>query len=181
MGPGSSRSDPSSPSSVPDLAWEKRARVVVGPTHRRRIWESRCGRYRVVHSRCLYGPRKGPQAIPDTWYAMKLVVVSGNVCWEVVSRHRQRGPAVRSCERDAKNVSGGARFCDRCGLRVATHFGIRTLFDDEAGLCDRCWTHFCRYSRPSRTRMPGQASGTRRKPRPSPDQLAFAFSHDTSD
>ena len=181
MGPSSSRSDPSSPSSASALTWQKRARVVVGPTHRRRIWESRCGRYRVVHSRCLYGPRKGPQAIPDTWYAVKLVVVSGNVCWEVVSRHRKRGPAVRSCERDAKNVSGGAQVCDRCGLRVATHFGIRTLFDDEAGLCDRCWTHFCRYSRPSQMRAPRQASGTRRKPRPSPDQLAFAFIHETSD
>ena len=174
---------PSTESSTPvsDLVWKKRATVVIEPTHRRRLWESWCGRYRVVHSRCLYGPRKGKQAIPDVWYATKLVVVSDNTCWEVISRHRQRGPAVRACEKDAKDASKGVPLCDRCGRRVATHLGIRTLFDRESKLCGGCCKHFRRYSRPAHLRVSRQDSPTRRRCPVSPDQLSFAFIQDGRD
>lgn len=139
------RATPSAPAG--GLLWKQRAVVVTGPTHRRRIWESRCGWYRVVHSRCLYGPRRGKQAIPDVFYAMKLVVTSGRTCWEVISRHRQRGTAVRACEKDARKGRDPSQLCDRCGERPPAHFQVRTLFDPSAQFCEPCWKHFHRRPR----------------------------------
>ena len=178
---GSSHSKMQATSAVVDVVWKKRATVVVGSTHRRRTWESHCGRYRVVHSRCLYGPRKGPQAMPDVWYAMKPIVVSGNVCWEVISQHRKRGPAVRACEKDAQKNQDTAILCDRCGERVAVQFGVRLLFDNDARLCSRCWKHFCRYPRPLSVRAGRQNFAGPRSPSSSPDQLTFSFIDETSD
>ena len=39
----------------------------VTETSERWIWLSRCRRFRVVQSRCRYGPSKGPQAMPLSW------------------------------------------------------------------------------------------------------------------
>jgi hypothetical protein len=168
-----------SSSSAGGLLWKKRAKIVVGPTHRRRIWESGCGRYRVVHSRCLYGPRKGRQAIPDVWYAMKLATVSGRTCWEVISQHRGRGPAVRACEKDAKKNRDETHVCDRCGERPATCFAVRTLFSSNTQLCRLCWKHSRRRPRFGLGLAVRQNFGSRRRFRPSPDQLTFAFTHET--
>ena len=163
------------------LAWKKRARVVVGATHRRRTWESRCGWYRIVHSRCLYGPRKGRQAIADVWYATKLVVESGSACWEVISRHRQRGPAARACEKDARARRDETQVCNRCGERPPSHFGVRSLFGGNLQLCKPCWNLFRR--RPGLGRLPAarNKSVPGNIPPISPDQLSFAFIHETSD
>ncbi len=181
MEPASSDLIAGSSSPVHGLLWKKRATVIVGPTHRRRIWESRCGWYRVVHSRCLYGPRKGRQAIPDTCYATKLVVVSGRTCWEVISQHRERGPAIRACERDAKKSRDETQVCARCGERPPTHFQVRTLFGSNVQLCGPCWSHFRRHPRSQRFLPVRLKSGTRRRFPSSPDQLSFAFSHEISD
>ncbi len=181
MDPVSSSSVAESPSPARGLLWKKRATVVVGSTHRRRIWETRCGWYRVVHSRCLYGPRKGRQAISDVYYATKLVVVSERTCWEVISQHRERSPAVRACEKDAKNYRDETQVCGRCGERPPTHFQVWTLFGGSVQLCRQCWNHFRR--RPcSRRVLPVRLeSRTRRSIPLSPDQLSFAFSPETSD
>jgi len=77
----------------PALKFKQRAEVVTDDVARRRIWQSRCGRYRVVHSQCVLGPRNGPDAVPDVWYA--LVRQAGQ--WRLISRHRRRGPAERAC------------------------------------------------------------------------------------
>jgi hypothetical protein len=163
------------------LPWRKRARVVTGVTHRRRIWESQCGWYRVVHSHCLYGPRKGRQAIPDVCYAMKLVVVSGRTCWEVISQHRERGPAVRACEKDAKKNWDKTQACDRCGERPPAHFEVRTLFGGNNQLCRPCWNHFRRYPRSDPVLAGRLKSYTRRGFRLSPNQLSFAFRCESSE
>ena len=170
-----------SSSTASGLAWKKRARVVVGATHRRRTWESRCGWYRIVHSRCLYGPRKGRQAIPDVWYATKLVVESGNACWEVISRHRQRGPAIGACEKDARKKRDETQVCDRCGERPPSHFEVRTLFSDNTQLCGRCWNLFRRRPRWRGIPAARHQCVARRKPPLSPDQMSFGFIRETSD
>jgi hypothetical protein len=174
-----STSESSSP--VSGLQWKKRATVVIGSTHRRRIRESRCGWYRVVHSRCLYGPRKGRQAIPDVFYAMKLVVISRRICWKVISEHRKQGPALRACEKDAKKNRDATQICDHCGERPPTHFEVRTLFENNTQLCRQCWNHLHRDSR-SRRVLPGRLrSGTRRRLPLSSDQLSFAFGDETKE
>ena len=70
---------------------------------RHRVWRSRCGRYKIVHSVCLLGPREGPEALPPVWYAMKARpgCVDGK-CFDIVSKHRVRNAAVRACEVDSK-------------------------------------------------------------------------------
>ncbi|NQU21668.1 MAG: hypothetical protein HQ567_10320 [Candidatus Nealsonbacteria bacterium] len=161
--------------------WKKRATVVTGATHRRRTWQSRCGWYRVVHSRCLFGPRKGRQAIADVFYATKLVVVSGSTCWEVISQHRKRGPAVRSCEQDARKNRDTTQVCDRCGERPPTHFEVQTLFESNAQLCGPCWHQLRRHRRCHRVSAGGSRSGTRRRIASSPGQLSFSFSHEVRD
>lgn len=177
MAPTSVRSIAEAPSPGNGLLWKKRATVVVEATHRRRIWESRCGWYRVVHSRCLYGPRKGRQAIPDVYYARKLVVVPGRTCWDVISQHRERGPAIRACERDAKKGRDETQVCDRCGERPPIHFQVRTLFGSRVQLCRRCWTHFLRRPRFRQGVSVRMKPGTRRSGPVSAEQLSFAF-HD---
>jgi ribosomal protein L32 len=168
-------------SAASGLAWRKRATVVVGATHRRRTWESRCGWYRIVHSCCLYGPRKGRQAIPDAWYATKLVVESGGVCWEVISRHRQRGPAVRACEKDVLKKRDKTQVCNRCGERPPSHFGVRTLFGGNTRLCERCWNLYRRRPRSRGIPSARHRSLAGRKLPLSPDQMSFAFIHKSAD
>jgi hypothetical protein len=164
-----------SSATISGLAWKKRATVAVGATHRRRTWESWCGWYRIVHSRCLYGPRKGRQSIADVWYATKLAVESGNVCWEVISRHRQRGPAVRACEKDARQERDETQVCDRCGERPPSHFGVPSLFDGKMQLCEPCWDLFRQRPRsPSIPPVRSRSVPARKHP-VLPDQMSFDF------
>jgi hypothetical protein len=72
------------------VQWKARPRTEVTEVARRRIWESRCGQYRVVNSRSLYG-------LPDVFYAMRRM---GPSSWAIIRRHRKRRPAFLSCERD---------------------------------------------------------------------------------
>jgi len=76
------------------IEFRKRPRIELTDAARRRIWLSAGGLYRVVESRCRYGPRKGPQAIPVVFYAQ----VASRWGWEVISRHRGRGPAEAACQ-----------------------------------------------------------------------------------
>jgi hypothetical protein len=170
-----------SSSEVSGLQWKKRATVVIGATHRRRIRQSRCGWYRVVYSRCLYGPRRGRQAIPDVFYAMKLAVVSRRICWEAISEHRKQGPALRACEKDAKKNRDETQVCNHCGERPPTHFEVRTLFENNTQLCRQCWNHLHAHPRSRRVLAAGLKSGTRRRLPLSSDQLSFAFSDETQD
>ena len=181
MDPASSNSIAKPSSAVSGLVWKKRATVVTGATHRRRVWESWCGWYRVVHSRCLYGPRKGRQAIPDVFYATKLVVVSGKTCWEVISEHRKRGPAARACEKDTEKGRDETQVCDHCGEQPPAHFNVQTLFESNSQLCGQCWNHFRRHRRSHRVSAGGLECGTRRRLSSSSDQLSFAFSRETQD
>jgi hypothetical protein len=75
------------------LNWPKRCRKEKW-YFERRIWESRCGRYRVVHSHCPYGTE-----MADRWYAM--VYDFADAMWDRLSTHRKREPAFKACESHA--------------------------------------------------------------------------------
>ena len=45
---------------------------------------------------------------------MMLVVLSGKICWEKISEHRKRGPAVRACEKDATFLQRCEQAAERC-------------------------------------------------------------------
>jgi len=71
----------------------------------RKIWVSRCGRYRVVFSRCRYGPRTGRQAIADRYYAQVIDPNTGH--WGIISQHRVEARAFDACRADAAKSDGG--------------------------------------------------------------------------
>jgi hypothetical protein len=73
------------------LDFVRRARVQLTDCARRRIWLSRCGEYRVVESRSLFG-------LPTVYYAQ----IQQGGCWDVLSRHRKRGRAERACRAHAR-------------------------------------------------------------------------------
>lgn len=60
----------------------------VTDTDRRRIWTSRCGQYRIVENRSLFG-------LPTVWHAQVRVQESWGWCWDLLGRHRTRKAAER--------------------------------------------------------------------------------------
>ena len=67
---------------------------------RREVYESPCGRYRVVLSHCTLAEHAKPEnRSPAVWYAMRQ---ASNGFWGIVSRHRRQAAAVRSVERIAR-------------------------------------------------------------------------------
>ena len=63
----------------------------------RKIWETKCGRYKVVFSQVRYG--RGPNGIPDTYYAIE----RGDDWESIISKHRNKNPAMKACEKHNKN------------------------------------------------------------------------------
>ena len=68
----------------------------------RKLWTSKCRRYRVTFSRCRYGPRD-ERGIPDVCYAQYFDQEFG--VWDVLSRHRSRRAAERACQRHARKAA----------------------------------------------------------------------------
>ena len=66
----------------------------------RRIWRSKCRRYRVAHHRCKYGPRSGPHAMPQIYYAQKFDPAAG--IWDILKRCRTKNAALKVCEKDER-------------------------------------------------------------------------------
>jgi hypothetical protein len=66
---------------------------------RRRVWTSKCKRYRVIHSHILYGEG----SIPDVYYANIFDPHMGR--WDLLDgpagRHRTKNAAMRHCEQNA--------------------------------------------------------------------------------
>jgi len=92
--------------SPPSLTW-KCPRTETTAVARRRIWESRCGRFRVVRSRYLYG------RLPDVWYACILDQSNGRTFWAILSKHRRRKPAFAACQRACRRGSTTSVCCLR--------------------------------------------------------------------
>jgi len=79
------------------LIFPKRCRRDTTETSRRRIWLAAGGMFRVVYSRCIFGPRRGRQAIPDVYRAER----RKGPGWDVISKHRTYPAAERACRRAA--------------------------------------------------------------------------------
>lgn len=82
-------------SSHPGLQFPKRPSRSKGLTARKRIWESLCGRYRVVEAVSLYG------GLPTIWYAMYRCDLPA-CTWDIISQHRAGTPAAESCRKHAQ-------------------------------------------------------------------------------
>lgn len=79
------------------LQWPARPRRDDTLVARRRVWTSKCKRYRVVHSHILYGEG----ALPDVFYAD---VFDPHACrWDLLphGRRRTKRAAMRHCQQDA--------------------------------------------------------------------------------
>lgn len=86
------------------LTFTKHPRVYVTRSDfRHREWRSKDGRYKIIHSVCLLGPREGPESLTPMWYAMKMRPgCDDGTCFDIIGRHRVRNAAVKTCERDAR-------------------------------------------------------------------------------
>ena len=83
------------------LDWPRAPRRETTIAARRRIWQSRDRRFRVVHSAYLY------RGLADCWYALDYDPLTET--WNIISRHRRRGPAFRACEKVARQKSSKPR------------------------------------------------------------------------
>jgi len=98
---------PSDPLSITqsELVFPGRPVVQVSCVARFRVWESRCGRYRVVHAHVTLGedlPRG--RRWPDRYTAQQ----RDEAGWRVLSRHRKRTRALAACRRHAGRKRGPA-------------------------------------------------------------------------
>jgi hypothetical protein len=87
------------------IEFVKRCVVVKADYGQRRIWRSRCGKYRVTQS--VFDCK----AIRPVWRAMVLVTeANGYKTWTFVDRHQQeyrhRGTAEKAIQRHAKDNGG---------------------------------------------------------------------------
>lgn len=76
-------------------------------TSKRRIWLTKCGRYRVVKSMSKYG-------LPTIYYAMEYrdTPESNNFAgwgWDIISKHRAKSAAFVACEKQARANERQAR------------------------------------------------------------------------
>ena len=79
------------------LRWPPRPKRDDTMVARRRIWTTKCKRYRVVHSHIIYGEG----SIPDAYQAMSFDPHYGNWNFLPGGRHRTKKAAMRHCEQDA--------------------------------------------------------------------------------
>jgi hypothetical protein len=78
------------------LDWKKRCRKDSTLVSDRKIWETKCGTYKVIFSQIRYG--RGLDGIPDTYYAIYKDEEDGE---EIISKHRKMSTAMKACEKDS--------------------------------------------------------------------------------
>ena len=80
---------------LPQLDYTKRPRIVDLPDVKRSIWQSKCGRYRVVRSHYkLAQGRPAKDRLADVYYAMAHVAHGGDAeGWQIIGRHSSRRSA----------------------------------------------------------------------------------------
>lgn len=69
------------------MIWKKRCKKDSTIVSDRKIWETKCGTYKVIFSQIRYG--RGPNGIPDTYYAIE----TGD-SETIISRHRKKSTAI---------------------------------------------------------------------------------------
>jgi len=78
---------------VNDLIWKKRAKKDTTAVSNRRIWGTKCNRYRVVESKIIFGE------LSVKYYAMRIVLVSDKECWTTISKHKTQNAAKKACQK----------------------------------------------------------------------------------
>jgi hypothetical protein len=83
---------------LPQLEYARRARVVDSTDVKRWIWQSKCGRYRVVRSHYkLAEHRPAKERLADVFYAMVRTDCGGDAAgWSIIGRHTSRTAAERT-------------------------------------------------------------------------------------
>lgn len=77
------------------LNWKKRAKRDDRNSFKRRVWDTKCGLYRVVESKHKY--------FATRYYAMKLVEQLDDwPNWDIISYHRKKETAMAACEKHAE-------------------------------------------------------------------------------
>jgi hypothetical protein len=86
------------------LVWKKRCKKDRTDVSDRRIWESKCNCYKVIHSHIFLGNG----AMPDAYYAIVIEEFQGRnsktFSERIISRHRKKNPAIKSCENHFKKT-----------------------------------------------------------------------------
>jgi hypothetical protein len=84
------------------LCWPKRPKRDDTLFSRRRVWTTRCKRYRVIHSHILYGGG----VLSDRYFSEYFDPHYGS--WDLLpqGRHRTKRAAMRHCEQDAERDDG---------------------------------------------------------------------------
>ena len=76
------------------MQWTNRPRIETTIASRRRIWQSKDGHYRVVHSTPLFA------GLSQRWYACRFD--PADKMWDIISWHQKQKPAFAACERAAR-------------------------------------------------------------------------------
>lgn len=80
------------------LEWKKRCKTDSTLISDRKIWETKCGSYKIVFSHI----NLGNGTLPDTYYAIYIEQRGENRIESIIGRHRKKNPAIISCESHAK-------------------------------------------------------------------------------
>jgi hypothetical protein len=106
------------------LDWEKECQKDQTVCADRKIWETKCGKYRVIFSHIRYGEG----ILPDQWYAMEL----NNKNWDVISKHRKKTAAQKACEKSHKKKEKDAAKLERLEKHKRSKKSVRTTRSDRA-------------------------------------------------
>jgi len=94
------------------LVWKQRCRKDQTAVADRKIWGSKCGKYRVTFSHIRYG-ENAEKKWADKWFAEEL----DNNCWEIISEHKKKETAQKACEKKHKQKEKDAAALERLEKR----------------------------------------------------------------
>lgn len=80
------------------LEWYKRCKRDETQMAERRTWRTKCGHYQVVESNIKYGRKHDRHGNFLGYPIVYLAMVLKDTGWEIISRHRKRGAAVKQLE-----------------------------------------------------------------------------------
>jgi len=80
------------------IEWNKRAKKMDTVCSNRRVWFTRCGRYRVDESIIPYGNRKDHNGNYMGYPPIYRALIKRETGWDILSEHRKRKTAVAAVE-----------------------------------------------------------------------------------
>jgi hypothetical protein len=78
---------------IEPLVWKQRCRNDKTAVADRKIWGTKCGKYRITYSHIRYGEG----ILSDKWYAEELD--NNGHTWEIISKHEKKDTAQKACEK----------------------------------------------------------------------------------